>query len=1323
MIRASGALTAAQGKDYYEREYSTGDYFTEDARVRGLWSGAGAQELGLEGEVVKEVFNAVLEGKKGLGGDQLIPGEVGTGKHRAGWDFTCSPEKSVSIMALAGGDTGIVEDVKAANAKAMTELERFALAKDKDRLLETTGNLVIASFKHETSRKLDPQLHIHNVVMNMTRREDGKFVALETREMFAAQAFVKSVFHADLARRLEARGYAIRIRENGTVALRDIPQALVDEFSKRRRQDIEPYLEARGLSGARAAEKAALRTREVKDRDVHPEILVAYWKATAAGQGVDLEAIRQRADRQVPGPSETSRVEEKLAQARASLAFAMEHLAERKAAFAGRELLGAALRHGMGSITLAELSRVLPEEKDLVMVRQRACPSHRFTTTQALRLELANIKLMREGQGAGCRILDGPSFAPSRPLSDSQRRVAAHILTSPDQVLAVEGKAGAGKTYTLQAVVAEAQARGWVVRGLAPDTSAVKALGTEAGIPTRTIAALALERPDSARGVRPELWLVDEAGKMSNRQAATVLEHARAAVAKVVLVGDRLQHSAVEAGKPFAYLQGAGLRTERLDEIRRQKNEDLRAAVVDASEGRTHAAVARLDAQGKVIELPGRSDRHQAVAEDFLRTPVGQSCIVIAPSNDERHDLNLRIREALIQVGKVEKESVKAGIRVSRGLTQAQKKDARSYQLGDHLSFPRPSRIYGIPKGAEGRVLEVDPIEKIVRVQLGDGQVLAFKPARFSGAEVSRIEQRRFAVGDRIQYREARTPEGTDLQAPGFRIANGDTGVIRALDRESGMARIELQGAGRTVSLDLGRVQPVDHAYAITSHASQGRTEDRSLVVVDTAHSGELVNRQQFYVSISRARLETKVYTNSRQDLEAAVSRDAAKSSALELVRGQSMAARQEVKHEQHEFGRGTGGPGTRAHARRTQELLASARRWLERLYRRTLEAWRRGRAWTLDGGPPSRARGDLGSAGAAPERGGLADRPVERTGYGPAGASGPGGVHRERMEQLDRTLGAGPGSGRTVDGGSRPSQARPGGPARQPAPGLGLGEGRGHGPVRDRAQEPGLGEPGSGSSLGNRLRLREPFLQPGPGGTSGPGTEAARIGRPGQPGLGAVPPGDPGKADRPGLDRGHPGIAGGRRHRGPGAEVSPARGQAQDLVAHPSGLDHFIAGRAVLEAHRPEQGALLAPWKGQESTLLGRASANEGTQSGLLEAAREASRIGATLEREAGAGRLHVPPGLKGLECDLQTASARIEASGLKSPFSRDSLKAVPAAVLRSALGEMRREGLLEEGPEWALRQDQVPRLAEGLHRTLQKHLETDLQLADPPMGAGGRR
>ena len=1114
MIRASGALTASQGRDYYDKEYSRGDYYTEDARaIPGVWSGRGAEKLGLEGSVEKEVFEAVLEGKAGPSGDQLIPGQVGTGKHRAGWDFTCSPEKSVSIMALVGGDAGILDDVKAANAKAMAELERFAMAWRKDHQLEATGTLVIASFQHETSRRLDPQLHIHNVVMNMTRREDGKFVGLEVREMFAAQAFLKSVFHADLAQRLHARGYDIEIRECGVVALREVPKTLVEAFSQRRRKDIEPYLEARGQSGAKAAENAAIRTRKVKDKEVSREALKAFWAATVKGQGVDLQAIKDRAEKVRLEGLVVPSAEDRQASAQASLAFAMEHVSERKAAFTGRELLGAALRHGMGAITLEDVRQVLPRAKDLVQVDADGSPSKRFTTSHALRLELWNLEAMRQGQGAGKAILGRDRFEPTRPLSDGQRQVAEHILTSRDQVLAVEGKAGAGKTYTLQAVVTEARERGWGVRGFAPDTSAVKTLSEETGISGKTLAALAQEKTWVTD--KPQLWLVDEAGKMSSRQAAVILEKARAAGAKVVLVGDRLQHAAVEAGMPFAYLQEGGLKAVRLDEIRRQKDPELRAAVVEASEGRTRQAVARLEAQGQIFEHADPGQRHQAVVRDYLGTPRGQTCIVIAPSNDERRDLNRRIREALIETGQVEKASFQASIRLSRGLTQAQKKEVKSYQEGDCLTFQRGSRAFGIAQGALGTVTGVDLERKTVQVALEGGEQVAFAPARFRGAEVSRVETRRFAVGDRIQYREAQKPEGSRIQGQGFRIANGDTGIIRELDHATGRARIELEDR-HSVQLDLGRVQPVDHAYAITSHASQGRTEDRSLVVVDTAHSRELVNKKQFYVSISRARLESRVYTDSREDLAAAVSRDAEKSSALALVRGHGKPKGQEVEDGRERVS-GEGGPfspgGTPDGDRGGNSKRAGGRVDLGREP-----------GGPLHGQPSGGPGGNAEPTAAVAKRRGSPGRAAER-GLAPARSHpGPHGGGRRGMVRLARTQPGLPGSHRPVPPGAGRGQIAPGrGPVDAPA-GTDRSQGRGHHAVGGRLEEPGRGGAGAPERHGDRERRRETVQRSGLGSLSGLGREPDQRREPSLSADGGAHPGAPPSGASVDLDRGDPG-------------------------------------------------------------------------------------------------------------------------------------------------------------------------------------------------------
>jgi len=1039
VIRASGALTSAQGRDYYEREYARGDYYTGDGPGVGVWSGRGAKALHLEGEVDKAVFEALLEGKA-PGDRQLIPCEVGTGKHRAGWDFTCSPDKSVSVMALVGGDRGIAEDVAAANRKAMVELERFALAKNRDRSLETTGNLVIASFRHDTSRRLDPQLHIHNVVMNLTRRADRKWTALETREMFAAQVFVKRVFHADLARRLVARGYGIEILRNGEVAIREVPRGLCDTFSKRRRKDIEPYLEARGQSGAKAAERAAINTRRSKDRSVDAETLRAGWRAETREWGADLQAIRDRAASSPARPEPLPREA-----AQEALAFATRHLAERKAAFPGRELLAAALGQGMGRIILEDLKAVLPGARNLVRVDLPASPGGRYTTREALGVEVRNIEAFRQGVGAGQPIASGASLPLPDSLSEAQRRVAQHILTSPDQVLAVEGKAGAGKTHTLQAVVEAAKAQGWQVRGLAPDTSSVQTLAEEAGVPARTLAALAVER--SGLPTARQLWLVDEAGKMSSRQAEALFLKAREAEARVVLVGDRLQHAAVEAGMPFAYLQEAGLKAVRLDEIRRQQDPELRAAVASASEGRTREAVQRLAGLGQVEEHPDRSGRHQAVAEAFLATPRGQSCLVIAPSHDERKDLNQRIREALIAQGRVARASHPATILVSRGLTLAQKQNALSYEEGDRVRFHQGSQKLDVRRGQTGVVLAVDRQKGRLQVEMEDGRRIEVQPRRNHGVEVFREEPRRFAVGDRIQYREAQVPEGSRVKVDGYRIANGQVGVIRAIDGK-GRAQIQLEGSGRRVALDLGRPQPIDHAYALTSHSSQGRTVDRALVVVDTEQSRELVNRQQFYVGISRARLEARVFTDSREELPRAVDRDAGKASALALVKGQRRG--REVRD---------GLEAGRARGPRRVELG--------------------GVSGGVEGGP---GRGHE-PAPAVEERHHPAGGPAGRGGRDPLPATGLDGGGRFGMGAVGGAERGLPGDHPPMPGGPGGGEVAAGGGPPGPAAGLPGREDRGFGTDGAGPGEPGLRDPGDpGRGAGDRAD-RRPVPGAGPGG------------------------------------------------------------------------------------------------------------------------------------------------------------------------------------------------------------------------------------------------
>jgi len=541
------------------------------------------------------------------------------------------------------------------------------------------------------------------------------------------------------------------------------------------------------------------------------------------------------------------------------------------------------------------------------------------------------------------------------------------------------------------------------VRGFAPTTGASKVLA-ESGIESKTVAGLVQE--ETAASARRELWIVDEAGLLSTKQANAVLEKAHESGAKVVLVGDARQHHAVEAGSPFSYLQRAGMRTESLDKIRRQEDPALRAVVERVSEGRVREAVQMLDQQNRIVEVKDAKERHHVIAQEVAKAP--ERTLVVAPSNAERHELNRMIREELIARGLVERESVKAEVALSKQLTAEKKGDARSYDVGDRVKFFRDSNEHGIKKGTEGRVISADHERSRVVVEMSDRSRVEYDPKRYRGVDVSAVEERRFATGDRVQFREPMRDQ---------RVANGELGTIKNLDRQTGSAEIRTDG-GKSVELNLkDRPVALDHAYAVTSHSSQGKTVDRVLVTVDTEHSRELVNREQFYVSVSRAKQDAVVYTDNRKELTAAVERESGKSSAVDLVG--------KVRDEELRSGHGRGdGAADRAgasdDAHRGNERTEGDARRSEPSARDATQGHGRGEERSeahhgADRGSGDEARTDRGGAREAGRDAGAGGE--RESGRGDARMGGDG---REVSETRGRSGDAGPRAGGTPSGTDR---------------------------------------------------------------------------------------------------------------------------------------------------------------------------------------------------------------------------------------------------------------------------------------------------------------
>ena len=877
LVMSRGALSAGQAETYYEEKYSQDDYYSEEHRVAGQWFGQGANSLGLSGEIAPEDFRSILRGQRPDTAEVLVHNANGRTERRAGWDATFNAPKSVSIQALAGGDAALTDAHRRAVRRALTELEHYALSRQKGGSeWVLTQNIVAARFDHIAARPAkgandgygpDPHLHTHVVIANMTRRPDGAWRGLDPVEIYRSQSFASAVYRSELAREVRSLGYGIRVTgADGRWELEGYSREQVMAFS-RRRQDIEQALAQNGLSGAAAAQNIAHQSRLSKQQRDESE-LRQEWRARVQNQRIRLERPLRTHALQVTNAAKISE----------ALHFAVAHNTEREAVIDRRALEATALQHAMGAIDLDNLRResaAWEERRALIALdASNSSPNGTFTTPEMVALERDNLDLMQAGRDQKPPIAAAEEirqWATDRGLLADQIGVAQLILTTPDWLASVEGRAGSAKTTTVGAIREFAEEHGYSVRGFAPTTRAVKAL-SEAGVESRTVASL-IENEISDAG-RQEFWIVDESSLLATRQVNRLLHKARVAqVERIVFVGDQHQHDAIEAGRPIHQMQRAGMPVARLDTIRRQRDPMLREAVELAAKGEIDRALAVLETHERIRQIENPDVRYKSIALEYVAAyEAGERALVVSPANDERRQLNSAIRELLKQRSHVAAEGKEQVILVNRGLTAAQRQHPQSYEIGDVVRYRRGSRRLGLGQGTYARVEGTDTDLKRITVRTEDGRAVEYNPARLTGVDLFREERRVIARGERIQFR---VPE----RALG--VANGEFATVVAIDDRKAALRMD---DGREVKAAVTRLRHIDYGYASTSHSSQGATVDRVIVNIDTARSAELVNRKQFYVSISRARHGVTIYTDDSAALRHAVGRTREKSIALERI-------------------------------------------------------------------------------------------------------------------------------------------------------------------------------------------------------------------------------------------------------------------------------------------------------------------------------------------------------------------------------------------------------------------------------------------------------
>ena len=242
MITIKAQTSPVNAARYFRDHLTRDDYYTDKERTPGRWYGRTCGVLGLDTQepVDQADFVALCKGLRP--GDHTRLTQRASPKRRCLYDLTISAPKSVSLMALLAGDERIIAAHEQAVAAAMEAAENLAAVRVRKgaavdtRQSRQTGNIVCAQFLHRESRALDPQLHTHGVVFNVTfDAVEGKMKALEARPIYDHARDLTRVYREHLTQSLHALGYDTYQDRYQCPQLHGVSPKLMAQFSKTRR--------------------------------------------------------------------------------------------------------------------------------------------------------------------------------------------------------------------------------------------------------------------------------------------------------------------------------------------------------------------------------------------------------------------------------------------------------------------------------------------------------------------------------------------------------------------------------------------------------------------------------------------------------------------------------------------------------------------------------------------------------------------------------------------------------------------------------------------------------------------------------------------------------------------------------------------------------------------------------------------------------------------------------------------------------------------------------------------------------------------------------
>ncbi|KGT87938.1 TraI family protein [Erwinia typographi] len=649
---AGGGASYYMAKDNY--------YFL--GSMEASWMGKAAELLGLEGPVDAKTFDDALAGFFPQGVD-LSRMSGGQNVHRPGYDLTLSAPKSISVLGVVLGDSRILEAHQRAVGVAMGEIERLASTRvmvDGVSQTEMTGKLLAAAFHHDTSRELDPQLHTHLIVMNLTEYL-GEWKTLSSdkvgnsgfiENVYALQVALGKIYRNELRQAVEEMGF--RTVVTGKNDLWEIEGVPVEIFSQRTQQIREAVGDGASL---KSRDVAALDTRKAKQKDPDRTELLTDWMNRLEQEGFDIGAFRQEAEARLKTMDDDRAVRPETTpdDVRQAVSLAISQLSEKRTRFTYSDVLNRTLNSLDAREQIAVMARSAIES---AIETQQLIPLDRekgvFTSSIHLLDELSLQQLAGEMKSAVVVSAGAPArFSPSVPVMQQIEadRPSLAIVSQP-------GGAG-GMRESVLAGVQLAQSQGRDVVVLATDRSSERWLAEQPGLADKVMTLKGLSA--SPLPVNSTL-IVAGAEKLSVRDALTVTDQALRAQSQLLMMDSGGRSG---TGNALQTLEAAG--------VTRYRAETERTVAVS------------------VVSEPDKRQRYAALARDYVAmVSQGENVVAQVSGEREQQSLTAELRQTLQEKGLLGGKTASVDMLVPQWLDSKNRRQLDTYREGMVLEQRAP---------------------------------------------------------------------------------------------------------------------------------------------------------------------------------------------------------------------------------------------------------------------------------------------------------------------------------------------------------------------------------------------------------------------------------------------------------------------------------------------------------------------------------------------------------------------------------------------------------------------------------------------------------